>query len=814
LKTLFIVESPNKVKTIEKYLGSDYKVSASVGHICDLKKTELSIDIENNFKETYEVIKDEKNPRNDKRQIVAKLQALAKEVDMVVLATDPDREGEAISWHLSSVLKKYNKNIKRVTFNEITKTAIAEALKNLRDIDQHLVDAQRARRILDRIVGFQVSGLLQNKMDSNLSAGRVQSAVLRLIKDRDDEIKNFIPKEYWNIFAKLHKQNDDNIFKMKLMKKDEQKIEINNRQEYETVITDLKDAEYKVHKIEQKPEIRKPKPPLKTVTLQKQSYSTFKYDSEKTMKIAQALFEGIDIRGERGGIITYMRSDSVAVSKDFQVLALDYIKKTYGDQYAPEKPQIYKDKDDSQAAHECIRPTNLEYEPESIKEFLTKEQYDVYSLIYHKFISSQMANAIFDTVTVTVKAKNYTFSEKGATINFDGFLKNNKIKSDDEDKEKEKDKEKIFPNLQENEILVLEKLEEEQKFTVPPSYFNEGSLIEELDRLGIGRPSTYSAIIKTIKARLYIITQQEKGQKNEYIMITDLGKSVVIDLINYFSNLFNLDYTKQMEEFLDDVEHNKRNHISVLSDFYKDFKRELDNAYINMPSSKEVKYHTKTCVKCQSKLIIKKGKFGEYAQCESYPTCDYRANLSTVDVVESNIICPICNDHKLVIRTNSKKQNFYSCSSGTCKALPYYEDKDVQKEPCDVCGNKIILTSYEGNKYYRCLGYYICDCKKTKPFIDPKAEKCPNCAKPLIKRKGKNGEFYGCSGYPDCKYIKPDGKSTSNGKPKPTGKPSKEICEKCGSAMVIKENKSDKTKKFLACSGYPKCTNIKSYNKK
>lgn len=816
MKTLVIVESPNKVKTVKGYLGSnDYLVSASVGHIRDLKKSELSIDLDNNFEETYEILVDEKNPNLDKRAVVKKLQDLAKNVDLVLLATDPDREGEAISWHLEYVLKKYNKNIKRVTFKEITKNEVLKSIDSQRDIDIPLVNAQRTRRILDRIVGYQVSGLLQKKMDGNLSAGRVQSAVLRLIKDRDDEIRNFIPKEYWNIHALLNKKNltgEDNSFKAKLVKKGDQDIVIPNKETYDTIINDLNNANYIVDNIENKVEKKKPEPPLITSSLQKHSYNLFKYDSETTMKVAQQLFEGIEIDGHRSGLITYMRTDSTTVSKDFQAVTFEHIKSLYGDKYVPDKPQTYSNKENAQEAHECIRPSYLNYEPDEIKKYLTQQQYDVYSLIYHRFLCSQMSSAIFDTVKVTVKAKDYLFTEKGSILKFDGYLIHNKLKSSSNKSDK------LLPNVEVKEELDLNKLEGEQKFTEPPSLFDEGTLIETLEKLGIGRPSTYATIIKTIKARAYVIVTQEKGQKKEYFQITDLGRRVVVDLISYFSNLFNLDYTKQMEDFLDDVEHGNRNYIDVLNEFYKGFKQELDNALNNMPITKAFKYHENPCPQCSSKLIVKKGKFGEYVECEKFSnSCNFRAPISAINIEESDITCPYCNEHKLIIKTNKDKAKYFVCRNESCPALPFYTPKELHKEPCDKCGKPMVLRKTANGKFYACLGYYNKEnqCKNARPFIDPKNSKtCDKCGKPMIIRKGGNGDFWACTGYPDCKNtesVNKDNKKSNGSGSKSTPVESKVKCDKCGSPMLIRTNKSDPNKKFLGCSNYPQCNNAQPY---
>lgn len=802
MKTLVIVESPNKVKTIKGYLGSNYLVAASVGHIRDLKRTELAIDIDNNFKETFEIIYDPKNPSSDKRKVVKQLQTLAKQADLVLLATDPDREGEAISWHLEYVLKRHNNNIKRITFNEITKNAILKAINDPRNVDLDVVNAQRTRRILDRLVGFLVSGLLQNKIENNLSAGRVQSAVLRLINDRDEEIKNFVPQEYWNLHAILSKQQDENTFKAKLVKKGTDNLKINNKEEFDKIQSDLQGAEYIVDSIENKTEKKKPSPPLITSSLQKTSYSLYKYDTDTTMKIAQQLFEGIEINGNRSGLITYMRTDSTNVSPDFQKETLEFIKDLYGNQYVPNKPNTYSNKDNAQAAHECIRPTNLEYEPDKIKNFLTKQQYDVYALIYHRFISSQMAHAEFDTVSVSIKANDYIFAEKGSIMKFDGYLKHDKLKGSSGSNDK------LLPPLSVGEVLDLHELTGEQKFTSPPSLFDEGTLVETLEKLGIGRPSTYATIIKTIKARHYVETQ--KQGKKEVFVITDLGKEVVNQLIHYFTNLFNLDYTKQMEDFLDDIESNKRNYLDVLHEFYRDFKQELDNAYQNMPVTKTIHYHDTPCPKCDSKLILKKGKFGEYVECEKYPVCDFRATKESMNVQESNVTCPICNKHKLVIRQNKKQQNFYTCPNESCPALPYYEDKHIHKEPCEKCGSPMILRESKNGKFYACLGYYKPNqCKNARPYVDEKNSKpCPNCGKPMIKRKGQYGQFWACTGYPECKTTEPVGNKKSKGTP---AKDSGIKCDNCGKPMLIRTNKNDPSKKFLGCSGFPDCKNIKPY---
>lgn len=742
MRTLVIVESPNKVKTIKNYLGNNYLVSASVGHVRDLKKKDLAVDVNNNFKESFAVLEDKVN-------IVKHLKDLSKKADMILLATDPDREGEAIAWHLYHLLKSSNSNIKRVSFNEITKTAILNNINNHRDIDYSLVDAQRTRRILDRLVGFQVSGLLQKKVENNLSAGRVQSAVVRVIHDRDLAIKNFTPEEYWTITAELEKDNNEKLT-ANLIKKGPDRVRITNEQDYLNLKNELKNEDFLVDKIEKKVEKRKPQAPLITSSLQKQSYGLFKYDSDTTMRIAQQLFEGIEVNGDRGGLITYMRTDSTAVSEDFQKETLTFIKDKYGNKYTPDKANNFGKKSNAQEAHECIRPTNINYEPDSIKDKLTKQQYDVYSLIYHRFLRSQMSFAEFNTVTIDIKAKDYTFSEKGSILKFDGFLIHDHLN-------KSNSTNKLLPDLNEGEVLNCNNLLGEQKFTNPPPLFDEGSLIEELEKLGIGRPSTYASIIKTIKRRGYVVNIVKN--KRDYFDITDLGQQVVNDLINYFTNLFNLDYTKQMEGFLDDIASSKKDYLDVLNEFYDGFKKELDYAFENMPVTKKLNYHSKPCPKCSKKLIVKKGKYGEYVECEMHPNCSFRATKSSLEAETSNIDCPFCMNHKLVKR-KGKYGNFYLCESQNCSPIPYFEKKDLRKDPCENCGGIMLLQSFKGSKYYSCInrfnkgedGKQQPPCNNTKPFIDPKnTKKCPKCGKPMIKRKGQYGQFWACTGYPGCK---------------------------------------------------------------
>ncbi len=664
---LVIVESPAKAKTIEKYLGKGYKVVATYGHVRDLPKAELGIDTEHDFKPKYII------PTRCRKN-VNRLKKEVEKAKVLYLATDLDREGEAIAWHVISATKSPKDKIKRITFYEITKSAISNAIKNPRVIDMDLVDAQQARRVLDRLVGYKISPLLWEKVKRGLSGGRVQSVAVRLIVEREREIEKFKPQEYWTIEALLKKQTtDDSLqyieeFKALLTKKDDKridKLEIEIEKKANKIISDLKNSEYKIEKIEKKEVAKNPKPPFTTSTLQQTASSKLGFSAKKTMFLAQQLYEGIKLGPEGSvGLITYMRTDSVNLAKEAIFEARKLIEEKFGKKYLPESPKFYKTKaKGAQEAHEAIRPTYIQKDPDSIKDFLNKDQFRLYSLIWKRMLTCQMEKAILDSITCDIKAKNYTFTARGLTVKFDGFLK----------VMKEKQKEEILPKLQEGENLDLIKLNHLQHFTQPPARYTEASLVKTLEENGIGRPSTYAPIMSTILLRGYV----EKEAK--YFKPKEIGIIVNDLLVEHFSDIFNVKFTAKMEKELDEIASGEKKWVPIISDFYKPFEKDLQDKYekikkVEIPEKKT----SEKCEKCGKYMVIRSGKFGEFLACSGFPECKTTKPL----IKEVGIKCPECGG-QIIERNTKKGRKFYGCSNyPKCKFatwnIPY-------KDPCPKC---------------------------------------------------------------------------------------------------------------------------------
>jgi DNA topoisomerase I len=756
-KKLIIVESPAKAKTISKFLSNDYIVKSSFGHLRDLPKSKLGVDVANNFEPEYVI--------NDKsKKQVAELKKYAKECDEVILASDEDREGEAIAWHLAQILgldkvkkqetrnkKQTNSNIqypisnirpyKRIVFHEITKSAIEEALKNPRAIDLNLVDAQQARRILDRLVGYKLSPLIWRKIRYGLSAGRVQSVAVRLIVEREDEINKFKPEEYWEISSKLKTKNEklNEELTARLIKVNEKsigKFGIKTKDEADKIKNELEKANYKVEKVTKKETKKNPLPPFTTSTLQQASSNKLGYSAKQTMMIAQQLYEGINL-GASGstGLITYMRTDSLSLSKSSLDSAENYIKNKFGAEYAERRFFKTKSKG-AQEAHEAIRPTDPARSPESVKEYLDPKQYKLYSLIWQRMVASQMASAIVDSTAVDVSAKkhtlnpsqerNYTLRANGSVMKFEGFLKVYPIKSE----------EVILPELSENEIMDLIKVIREQHFTQPPARFNEASLIKLLEELGIGRPSTYAPTISTIQERGYV----EKIEKRLHPQETGILVNKL--LVEHFPKIVDVKFTAKMEEDLDEIAENKKKWVSVMKDFYGPFEKNLKQKEKDIDKKDFTEEKTdEKCEKCGSPMIIKLGRFGRFLACTNYPKCKTTKPL------------------------------------GKEKEL----SEEFSNEKCPDCGKPMQVKRGRFGSFLGCFGYP--ECKTIKPIVKSTGVQCPECKKnAIVEKKSKRGKiFYACSGYPDCKFALWS---------KPTG----EKCPKCGSLMVYVKN--DKT----ACS--------------
>ena len=657
---LIIVESPAKANTIKKFLGGNTKVVASMGHIRDLPKSKLGID-EKTLEPQYINIR-------GKGDLIKKLKKDAKNAKKVYLATDPDREGEAIAWHLANILGINPNEICRVTFNEITKEAVKNAIKEPRKIDMDLTDAQQARRVLDRIVGYKISPVLWKKVQKGLSAGRVQSVAVKLIVEREEEIENFKPEEYWNIYAKLKDPESKKTFQAKLYGKNDKKIEIHSESEVNQIVSDIEKAKYIVEEVKKGEKKRTPAPPFTTSTMQQEASRKLGFAIKKTMSVAQGLYEGIKIP-EKGtvGLITYMRTDSTRISEEARKLAKEYIEKEYGASYYENR--YYKTKSEAQDAHEAIRPTYIDLSPEKIKSSLTTDQYKLYKLIYNRFIASQMSAAVYDTITVKVLANNYNFRSNGQTLKFKGFMTLYVETLDFEEKEEFE----TIPPLIEGQELKKEAIETKQSFTEPPPRYTEASLVKTLEEKGIGRPSTYSPIITTILARRYI----EKSQKQLYP--TELGKIVNKLLVENFTDVINVKFTAEMEEEFDKIAEGKEDWKKVIKEFYGPFEQVVEKVEKELEHVKlEYEVSDVPCEKCGRMMVIKYGKYGKFLACPGYPECKNTKPL--VETIDEP--CPKCGG-KIQIRKTKRKRNYYICENnpGKCDYISWNKpSKENQKK--------------------------------------------------------------------------------------------------------------------------------------
>ena len=638
---LIIVESPAKANTIKKFLGGNTKVVASMGHIRDLPKSKLGIDVEHNFEPEYINIR-------GKGDLIKELKKDAKSSKKVYLATDPDREGEAIAWHLSKMLDVDDSKVTRVTFNEITKTAVQKAIKEPRDIDINLVDAQQARRVLDRIVGYKISPVLWKKVRRGLSAGRVQSVAVKLIVDREEEIEKFIPEEYWNIYVKLLDEKSKKTFEAKFYGKDGKKQEVHNKEQVDKILSGIENAKYIVEDVKKGEKKRNPAPPFTTSTMQQEASRKLGFTLKKTMSVAQGLYEGVKIP-EKGtvGLITYMRTDSTRISEEARVAAKKHIVEEYGENYYENR--YYKTNKEAQDAHEGIRPTYADLEPDKIKESLTNDQYKLYKLIYNRFMASQMTAAVYDTMSVTIDANNYTFKANGQNLKFKGFM-TLYVEGTDEKQEEEVG---IIPELEVKQEVKKQKIEPKQSFTEPPARYTEASLVKALEEKGIGRPSTYSPTITTILERRYI----EKVQKQ--LMPTELGKVVNKLLVENFSDVVNVEFTANIENQFDNIAEGKENWRKMISDFYGPFEENLEKVEKELEHVEMVEEVSDVkCEKCGRMMVYKYGKFGKFLACPGYPECkNTKAIVETVDVP-----CPKCGGTVQVRRAKNKKK-YYICEN-------------------------------------------------------------------------------------------------------------------------------------------------------
>ena len=656
---LIIVESPAKANTIKKFLGGSTKVVASMGHIRDLPKSKMGIDIKNDFEPQYINIR-------GKGDLIKSLKKEAKQAKKIYIATDPDREGEAIAWHLAKILEDEKDKITRVTFNEITKNAVQKAIKEPRDIDINLVDAQQARRVLDRIVGYKISPVLWKKVRRGLSAGRVQSVAVKLIVDREEEIEKFIPEEYWNIYADLVDDKSKKEFEAHFYGKDGKKLEIHSNEEVQAILENIKNAKYIVNEVKKGQKKRTPAPPFTTSTMQQEASRKLGFTLKKTMSIAQGLYEGVKIP-EKGtvGLITYMRTDSTRISEEARSVAKTQITKLYGENYYENR--YYKAKKDAQDAHEAIRPTYIDIEPDSIKDSITKDQYKLYKLIYNRFLASQMSPAIYDTMNVNIKANEYDFRANGQILKFKGFMT---LYVEGSDKE-EKEEEGMLPELEENQEVKLKKLNPKQSFTEPPPRYTEASLVKALEEKGIGRPSTYSPTITTILERRYI----EKEKKQLYP--TELGKIVNKLLTENFSDVINVEFTAKIEDEFDEIAEGHEKWKKMIREFYGPFEEEVEKVEKELEHVEIVdEVSDVKCEKCGRMMVYKYGKYGKFLACPGYPECkNAKPIVETIDVP-----CPKCGA-KVQVRKTKRRRNYYICENNpqSCDYISWNKPKPGEK---------------------------------------------------------------------------------------------------------------------------------------
>ena len=741
-KSLVVVESPAKAKTINKFLGRNYVVRSSVGHIRDLPPEKLGVDVQNGFAPEYVTIK-------GKAKVIKEIRAEAKNTDAIYLAADPDREGEAICWHIAETLKSAKKPIYRVTYNEITESAIRAAMENPGEIDQHLVDSQQARRVLDRLVGYQISPILWDNVRRGLSAGRVQSVAVRLICEREAEIEAFVPQEYWTIMANLAGQNPP-AFDAKLLRIGSEKGSIStygfpiDEARAEAIVEDARTKPFIVKDIKKQERKRRPVPPFITSTLQQEAARKLGFAAKRTMSVAQQLYEGLNVGAEGAvGLITYMRTDSTRVAEEALEEARGYIEKTYGTDYLPNNAVRYRSKGGAQDAHEAIRPTSVDRTPQSLKSYLSPEQHRLYDLIWKRFVASQMNPAIMDVTTIDISAEEYLFRATGSILRFDGFMKLYREGRDDSNTGSNRDDEAdaILPVLEIGEQLNLRKLTPKQHYTQPPPRYAEATLVKALEEKGIGRPSTYAAIISTIQDREYVVTEKRRFQP------TDMGKLVNQLLIKGFPDILDTQFTAKLEDQLDEIAEGKSDWVGVLSAFYEPFNHALEAAPTVMNEARK-DMSDEVCEQCNNKMVIKWGKYGRFLGCSSYPECRNIKRLTEDDAPPA--------------------------------------EEEPTDEACDKCGSPMVIkTSRAGGKFLACSAYP--QCRNAKPInigVD-----CPeaSCDGYIGERRSKRGNvFYGCSNYPKCNFVSWD-------------RPVNKECPECEAPFLVE--RTAKTKKpYLACN--------------
>lgn len=781
-KSLVIVESPAKAKTINKFLGSGYVVKPTGGHIIDLPTDVFGINIENNFEPEFTIIK-------GKNKILQELKTAAKQADTVLLATDPDREGEAIAWHVAKRIVGKEQPSYRVLINQITKDAVKSAVEHKGELDMKKVYAQQARRVLDRLVGYQVSPVLWKTMYKGLSAGRVQSVALRLIVERDAEIESFVAEEYWNIKVLLLTGREEE-FEAKLLKKNDKAIKITSTDEAEAVVKEFSSLPFSVSDVSKKKKKRNPTPPFITSTLQQAASGRLGFGVSRTMRIAQSLYEGIELDDGSSGLITYMRTDSTRVAPEAINDVRAYIAEKWGGEHLPKKPNFYRKKKGAQDAHEAIRPASMARPPEKVKPYLSVEQFKLYSLIWNKFVSSQMKPAEYTLVTVDITAGQYEFRASASHLDYKGYLAVfEDIKQENDDEESPVSD---LPALAKGENLKLRETIPSQHFTKPPPYYSEAMLVKELEAQGIGRPSTYAQIINTIQTRKYVERERSKLQS------TELGRSVSKILISQFPDLFNVDFTANMEEELDKIEAGEYEWDSVVNNFYGPFNESLEKFKLKSRELKEsmIEKTDEVCEKCGKPFVIRWGRNGRFMACSGFPACKNTKpleenNSETPDkkpvVEETDEVCEKCGK-PMVIRTG-RNGKFMACSGyPACKNTKPLDGQEPEKtdEVCEKCGSPMEVKKGRYGRFLACTNYP--KCKNIKPC--PLGVKCPveGCDGDVVEKKSRKGRmFYGCSRYPDCKFAS-------------WKKPVAKTCPECGCPTVIEENNGES----YSC---PRCKN-------
>ncbi|MBV9864825.1 MAG: type I DNA topoisomerase [Abitibacteriaceae bacterium] len=725
-KSLVIVESPTKVKTLKGFLGANFQIMGSKGHVRDLPKSGLAVDLEHDFKPDYQLLP-------DRKQVINDLKKAAQEADEVYLASDPDREGEAIAWHIREALKL--KKARRIEFNEITRTAVQKALQNPREIDMDRVNAQQARRVLDRIIGYQISPLISSKISKGLSAGRVQSVALRLVCEREREIQAFKQEEYWSITALLSPRTEEFPFPAKLISRAGKKLTIGNEEEATGLVEALRPLAYSVINVKRQEKRRNPAAPFITSTLQQEASKQMRFSASRTMKIAQELYEGVSLGGGTPvGLITYMRTDSTAIAKEAQQSARDFIGQRFGAEFLPDAPPQYKNRKSAQEAHEAVRPSDVTCVPEDIQNYLSHDQFRLYRLIWQRFVASQMKPAILDVTTVDIQAGDkgdvFGLRASGAVIKFLGFLSvYEEAKDEDKAEEAEPDDENAerkLPNLEAKQPLDLRELLPKQHFTQPPPRYTEATLVKALEENGIGRPSTYAQILSTIQSRGYTDLEQRRFKP------TELGFLVNDKLVQHFPKVVDVQFTAGVEEKLDEVEEGKQNWIKLLHEFYDPFSNDLKRAKTEMEKVGPVETDF-DCPTCGNKLLLRRGRFGEFFSCSGYPECKTTMNVGA--------------DGEPVEKVE--------------KVAPVIEgiEPGATRE-CDKCGKPMVVRTSKRGAFWGCTGYPKCKnivsiegAQVAPPAPTETDYQCPNCGKPMAQRRGRFGPFLGCTGYPECKTL-------------------------------------------------------------